>query len=457
MKWLRVQRGDTLVEVVFAIAILASVLTTAYHLSTQAFGLGIDSREHTQAINVAQQQAEELRWFADQLIANGTPGGLAANIGAACGGSCSMQGTTNPTLTAGTFNCSTAVTAGCLVQISDVNDIATDTLLGSHGGLYPEIDEEITVTWPSALQGDESCIGGGNNCETASLDERLADTTNYAPIDCSVAGSPGCSTNSGGAVGSGGGGTCPVGTVGSPPNCLPQLSIISPTGSPQQFPLSAVSIVVGNTVAGSPVYLLTTGGALVDSNIATGTTDTLNETYPGGTWSVEACPTAAITTQCSGVLTITQESYTPNTPLWQYFDGNWWFYTTAPYYIEPGGTDPAYIPEGNVGYLAPAGSNQPNLIPLNREFNTITGDHYYYTTQRNPLGSGWQFEEVQGYLQPLGPQQSCAAGTTQLYQWYREGVSVGDGSGYYLSTTPTIGLAGVWSRTGIIGCIFTGP
>jgi Tfp pilus assembly protein PilV len=204
MRWLRAQSGDTLVEVVFAIAILASVLTTAYHMSTQAFALGIDSREHVQAINVAQQQAEELRWYADQIIANATPGGLATNVAGACGGSCSMQGAPTPTLTGGIYDCSSAVTAGCLVQISTVNDIATDILPGNHGETYPEIDEEITVTWPSSVQGTETCLDGGTDCERVSLDERIADTTNYAPIDCSVAGSPGCSTNSDGAVSQGG-------------------------------------------------------------------------------------------------------------------------------------------------------------------------------------------------------------------------------------------------------------
>ena len=199
MRWLRKQRGDTLVEVVLAIAILGSVLTIAYRMSTESFQLGVDSREHIQAVNVAQQQAEELRWYASQQMMKGTSLLSTANgtLLFQCplaNGICNMQSSAGViTPQNGAYDCSAVVSPGCRVQFQSPNDIALDpNPTAPPGSTYPELDEKITVTWPSIVQSSEPCLSAGANCETVSLDVRLADVNNYSPIDCSVAGDPDC-------------------------------------------------------------------------------------------------------------------------------------------------------------------------------------------------------------------------------------------------------------------------
>ncbi len=233
MRRLWSQRGDTLVEVVFAIAILSSVLTTAYRMSSESLSLGIDSREHIQAINVAQLQAEELRWYAAQQMATGTS--LLASGGTWGSGStdllssctfasiCHMVSITNPFPAGGSsYDCTSSVTTGCSAEIKSINDIKTDAL----GHTYPEINEEIIVKWPSKVQNSQtsSCPDAVVGYESVCVDVRLADTTNYAPLDCSVAGTPGCSPGAGGNDTAPAAPQCPSGEVGSPPICLGYVS-----------------------------------------------------------------------------------------------------------------------------------------------------------------------------------------------------------------------------------------
>ena len=55
------ERGETLVEVVMALAILSLVLVSSYALATGSFRLGRGAGERTQAVNYLQEQAEALR------------------------------------------------------------------------------------------------------------------------------------------------------------------------------------------------------------------------------------------------------------------------------------------------------------------------------------------------------------------------------------------------------------
>jgi Tfp pilus assembly protein PilV len=59
------ERGDTLVEVVIALAILAFVLIGATAVATGAFRTGQTARERTEISNEAQRQMEALRSFRD--------------------------------------------------------------------------------------------------------------------------------------------------------------------------------------------------------------------------------------------------------------------------------------------------------------------------------------------------------------------------------------------------------
>ena len=59
------QRGDTLIEVSIALAIISMVLTGAYVVSETAFKAGQRAKQRSQAVNAAQEQAEALKSFRD--------------------------------------------------------------------------------------------------------------------------------------------------------------------------------------------------------------------------------------------------------------------------------------------------------------------------------------------------------------------------------------------------------
>jgi len=58
------QRGDTLVEVTLAVAILAIVLASAYTVTSRAAKVGQSAKERSQAVALVQQQAEIIESFA---------------------------------------------------------------------------------------------------------------------------------------------------------------------------------------------------------------------------------------------------------------------------------------------------------------------------------------------------------------------------------------------------------
>lgn len=62
---LRLQRGDTLIEVTFALAILGFVLLGSTAIAAAAFRTGQTARERTQVSTAAQGQMEALRSFRD--------------------------------------------------------------------------------------------------------------------------------------------------------------------------------------------------------------------------------------------------------------------------------------------------------------------------------------------------------------------------------------------------------
>ncbi len=65
MALLRRERGDTLLEVVFAVVIMGAVLISCASLASAAFRNGVSAKERTQAANIAQGQAEALRNLRD--------------------------------------------------------------------------------------------------------------------------------------------------------------------------------------------------------------------------------------------------------------------------------------------------------------------------------------------------------------------------------------------------------
>ncbi|HEX3082443.1 MAG TPA: prepilin-type N-terminal cleavage/methylation domain-containing protein [Candidatus Saccharimonadia bacterium] len=81
---LKNERGDTLVEVVIALAILSLVLLSSTLITTQAFRIGQTARERTTLTDAAQVQAEALRSFRDnhtwdQFLHGGLISGVSYN------------------------------------------------------------------------------------------------------------------------------------------------------------------------------------------------------------------------------------------------------------------------------------------------------------------------------------------------------------------------------------------
>ena len=62
------ERGDTLVEITIALAILTTVLTGATTVAIASAQIGRIAEERTEAVDLAQQQAERLRSMRDNLV-----------------------------------------------------------------------------------------------------------------------------------------------------------------------------------------------------------------------------------------------------------------------------------------------------------------------------------------------------------------------------------------------------
>ena len=60
-RFIRNQRGDTIVEVMIALAIISMVLASAYAITSRNVATTQDTQEHNQAQQLVQQQIERLR------------------------------------------------------------------------------------------------------------------------------------------------------------------------------------------------------------------------------------------------------------------------------------------------------------------------------------------------------------------------------------------------------------
>lgn len=147
MKQRRGQAGDTLVEVVMAVAIISGTLVSAYAVANNSYRLGVQSRERIEAANLAQQQAELLRTYRDvKIAANPEPTG--PNV-LPNGGSSFRMLPTSPTLT--TASCP-VYPSGCPAGPSNRYNVSiasvpsgpdiSGTGPGAEGRRY-----QIRVTW----------------------------------------------------------------------------------------------------------------------------------------------------------------------------------------------------------------------------------------------------------------------------------------------------------------------
>jgi prepilin-type N-terminal cleavage/methylation domain-containing protein len=139
-------RGDTIVEVLIAIAILSLVLAGAYQTATASYKNIVDSQQRIQALDVAQTQVEDLR---TQAATNSFRPYINTN-------SCfqiSANPINNNVPTAYSSNPSPSGT--CVSQniyLSEISFVAASPDA-------PGVNEyKITVTWPSVKQGNSQVV-----------------------------------------------------------------------------------------------------------------------------------------------------------------------------------------------------------------------------------------------------------------------------------------------------------
>lgn len=173
------QRGDTLIEVVISIAILSVTLVTAFNIANLSFRIGSQARERTQAIYIAQDQAEKLRFYRDQLVSYAVANGSASNyvinqMQTSCGAQCYMV-----QIAGGKWvpnNCGGTCTA--VAPFYNVK-IVPATVPGS----ADEMHYTITVSWQNAA---------ADVTNNSVLDLTLVDKRGIQPRNCDIAGAPLC-------------------------------------------------------------------------------------------------------------------------------------------------------------------------------------------------------------------------------------------------------------------------
>ena len=173
------ERGDTLIEVVFSLAILAATLITAFNIANMSYRMGLQARERTQAISINQAQAEMLQLHRNQTIEQKVSGGadqpgddLLSAIGTACAAACYFMPAQNPVLiqstaltTANMFNTRIQRSGGCGLNST-------------------RCSFNIRTEWESAI---------GDDPNVSEFNYVLVDKRGGKPIDCDVAGSALCS------------------------------------------------------------------------------------------------------------------------------------------------------------------------------------------------------------------------------------------------------------------------
>ncbi len=152
------QRGDMLVEVTMALAVLAAVLLTALNVANKAFGVSNSAKERSVASGLLQEQAERLRNYRDSHVWGGATGTYATIQGVGF----------SPTK----FHMDPAAPgANCLTSgIYNVCVVATDK--STPAPAKNKLLFDITVNW--------SGVGGGQN--RSMLSTVLVDLDGLAPL-----------------------------------------------------------------------------------------------------------------------------------------------------------------------------------------------------------------------------------------------------------------------------------
>ena len=141
------QRGDTIVEVLFAVVVIGIVLTGAYAVVTHSITDEQDAQEHSYALGLVQSQIEQIRAY---IISNPS-GSLPFNNETGC----MYSSTTAPLTLTPELNTINGASSYCMVQ----GDLPTNfkyTLsvkLASSSNPNTSPIYQISAKWPSLLPG----------------------------------------------------------------------------------------------------------------------------------------------------------------------------------------------------------------------------------------------------------------------------------------------------------------
>jgi len=182
----RRQSGDTLIEVVFALAILSAVLASAFGVANLTQRINQSAKEKTEAVNLVQEQAEALHSYRDKYLSASsvvtnsnncpattiaTPGLLGLPLGA---GSVTVH-KFYMKQNGGEWQ------AFCTPNIRGLYTIWVAGSAAANESLFT-----IVVAW-------NSNVAGGTGANLVTTDVHLADIGGLKPIDCSDATTPRCS------------------------------------------------------------------------------------------------------------------------------------------------------------------------------------------------------------------------------------------------------------------------
>lgn len=170
-------RGDSLVEVVLSLALMSGVLVTAYTISNRSYNLGMQARERTQAVSIAQGELEKLRAHRDVVMVEQAASTTFTMTGTEITDCSAASGCTMTYDSAdGEWRPTQCPAAGCAVS-----GLYTTTV--RYQKLVDRINGTIQVRWDPS---------GGGPQNIAQIPFVLIDTRQPDVRDCSEVGGAGC-------------------------------------------------------------------------------------------------------------------------------------------------------------------------------------------------------------------------------------------------------------------------
>ncbi|HSX41333.1 MAG TPA: hypothetical protein VLF21_01705 [Candidatus Saccharimonadales bacterium] len=176
MSQLGSSRGDTLVEVVMAIALFSIAMITAYSVAYTSYRTGVSARERTQAAHLLQDQAEKMRRYRDQLAAQYYNDDTKTIISATYFPS---GDTYMPIPATGTLTPAAGIYSSCTGLPSCQLKINSTVIPSASGPRFAKVTATISVTWTGFV---------GNDAQSSSITYTLTDTRAANVCDNALAG-----------------------------------------------------------------------------------------------------------------------------------------------------------------------------------------------------------------------------------------------------------------------------